>query len=172
MTRLALPPLAYFVARYIEFERAHWRGRGTPLSHALRDELGGYFATADLERTRIVENVHLPIPNPPGYAALRRWTGLALPDPAEVAAITFDDVILARRPVWDSLLFHEMVHVTQFRLMGVQQFSESYVRGFLDTLSYEAIPLEACAFELEALYAQNGGGLDVEAEVRRRLNIW
>ena len=163
--------LGYGIARYIEYQRDRWHGRGVLLSNALRAWLDGCFAGEDMARVRIVENARLPIPNPPGYGHLRRWTRLDLPDPESVAAITFDHVVLARRPVSSSLLFHEMVHVTQFRLLGVRRFSEQYARGFRETRSYEHIPLEACAFELENRFLCGDRPLNVEAEVRRRLNL-
>jgi hypothetical protein len=47
------------------------------------------------------------------------------------------------------LLFHELVHVEQYRKLGIPRFSELYVRGFLNGGSYEAIPLEVNAYSLE-----------------------
>jgi hypothetical protein len=45
------------------------------------------------------------------------------------------------------------------------------VRGFWETPGYEDILLEACAFELEHSYLLSEKALDVEAEVRLRLNL-
>jgi hypothetical protein len=51
-----------------------------------------------------------------------------------------------REPFSDGLLFHEPVHVEQYRQLGIPRFSEFYVRGFLNGGSYEAIPLEVNAY--------------------------
>src|SRR6266576_6182962 len=59
------------------------------------------------------------------------------------------------------LLFHEFVHVLQYRLLGVQEFARRYVdgwlagKGFLDRpdLRYVSIPLERQAYDLQARFA-------------------
>ena len=63
------------------------------------------------------------------------------------------------------LLFHELVHSVQYRLLGVPRFSMLYVRGFLRTRSYEAIPLERNARELEGRFSAGRAPFDVESEV-------
>src|ERR1700674_4707496 len=65
-----------------------------------------------------------------------------LPDQSTMAAITFSDVVVSYEAFWNGLLFHELVHVEQYRQLGIPRFSDLYVRGFLNGGSYEAIPLE------------------------------
>ena len=55
----------------------------------------------------------------------------------------------------NGLLFHELVHVEQYRQLGIPRFSELYVRGLLSGGSYEAIPLEVNAYTLEGRFEQN-----------------
>ena len=167
----SLSALGYLAALYIHYQRRKWYGRGRPLSEPLRKRFGEYFAAGDLSSVRIVEHARLPIPNPPGYGQPLKLSRFALPDPGQVAAMTFDDVVVARGEIWESLLFHEMVHVTQFRLLGVRRFAEQYMRGFVATRSYGGIPLEVCAFALEERFLRGGGPVDVEAEVRRRIDL-
>jgi len=85
-----------------------------------------------------------------------------LPDFSLVAAITFFDVVVSHVPFTDGLLFHELVHVEQYRQLGIQRFSELYVRGFLSGGGYDGIPLErnACAL-----------GRHFEAHPRRRFSV-
>jgi hypothetical protein len=64
-----------------------------------------------------------------------------------------------------SLLFHELVHVVQYRLLGVSAFANLYVRGFLRGGSDHDIPLECCAFELEHRFVTGNTAFSVEAEV-------
>ena len=118
----------------------------------------------DLHRARVVHSDPLPIPDPPFYPQLRRL-GLDFPSPAMTAAITLDYVIASRAPMSLSLLFHELVHLVQFRLLGVRTFSRLYVRGFLAGGSYHGIPLERCAFELGHRFETDGQPFDVELEV-------
>jgi hypothetical protein len=51
-------------------------------------------------------------------------------------------------PFSNGVLFHELVHVEQYRQLGIPRFAELYVRGFLSGGSYEAIPLEVNAYSL------------------------
>ena len=50
------------------------------------------------------------------------------------------------------MMFHELVHVVQYEKLGLEEFATKYVRGFLGGGSYEAIPLEMNAYELEARF--------------------
>lgn len=127
--------------------------------------MAGYFADVDLERVRLVEQDPLPIAGLPFQGALRAC-GFDFPDPRLVTAITFDGVIAARHPLSDAVLFHELVHVVQFRLLGVREFSRQYVDGFLKSGSYEGISLEICAYGLEARFDLAARPFAVEDEVR------
>ena len=59
---------------------------------------------------------------------------------------------VAQQEFTPALMFHELVHVVQYRELGVKKFSELYVRGFLDTGEYLSIPLERVAYHLEGLF--------------------
>jgi hypothetical protein len=78
-----------------------------------------------------------------------------LPDQSTMAAITFSDVVVSHVPVTNGLLFHELVHVEQYRQLGIARFSELYVTGFLNGGGYQRIPLEVHAYELGAQYEAN-----------------
>jgi hypothetical protein len=93
-----------------------------------------------------------------------------LPDQSAMAAITFSNVVVSQVPFSNALLFHELVHVEQYRQLGVQRFSELYVRGFIDGGGYEAIPLEVNAYVLEDRFRSNPReAFSVSVEVRRFL---
>jgi hypothetical protein len=81
-----------------------------------------------------------------------------LPDQSQMAAITFSDVVVSHVPFDNDLLFHELVHVEQHRQLGIETFSDLYVRGFLNGGGYEGIPLERNAYLLGDRYAQNRSG--------------
>src|SRR5205085_5011574 len=66
------------------------------------------------------------------------------------------------RAILERPLFHELVHVEQYRQLGIPRFSELYVGGFLNGGSYEAIPLEVNAYTL-------GGRF--ESEPRRMFSV-
>jgi hypothetical protein len=66
--------------------------------------------------------------------------------------LTLSDKVVSHVDFTDGLLFHELVHVEQYRQLGVPRFAELYVSGFLTGGSYEAIPLEVIAYALGARY--------------------
>ena len=89
-----------------------------------------------------------------------------LPDQSTMAAITFCDVVVSHEAFSNGLLFHELVHVEQYRQLGISRFSELYVRGFLNGGSYEAIPLEVNAYSLEDRFRRDPRRtFSVQAEV-------
>jgi hypothetical protein len=138
----------------------------TPLSEISKLRLRQHFGDADLDWARIVQADPLPIPDPPFYPLLR-WLRLDIPEPSLVEAITFDHVIAARESMRLPLLFHEMVHVVQYRLLGVKAFARLYVKGFFAAGGYHAIPLERCALEMEQRYLTAKEPFDVEGEITK-----
>ena len=92
--------------------------------------------------------------NPDFYPMLRELGFINLPEQSTMAAITFCDVVVSHESFSESLLFHELVHVEQYRQLGVPGFAELYVRGFLEGGGYEAIPLEVNAYSLEDRFWQ------------------
>jgi hypothetical protein len=85
-----------------------------------------------------------------------------------MAAITFSDVVVSHESFSGGLLFHELVHVEQYRQLGISRFAGLYVSGFLSGGSYEAIPLEINAYTLEGRFeGSRGRKFAVADEVRK-----
>jgi hypothetical protein len=156
--------LARPVADYINGQRNQLEKTGKVIPGHHRERLRHYFRHADLDRVRILERESLLIPALP-FSDTARRLGLDLPDLSLVAAITFDRVIASRQPLTSALLFHELVHVVQFRLLGVSAFARLYVRGLLMAGSYDGIPLERCVAELDCRFETEATPFDVEREV-------
>lgn len=93
--------------------------------------------------------------NPEFYPMLRDLGFNNLPDQSMMAAITFSDKVVSHVHFSNGLLFHELVHVEQYRQLGIPRFAELYVLGFVNGGSYEAIPLEVNAYALEGRYENN-----------------
>ncbi len=137
--------------------------------------LSPFFHRAILDAVR-VDQVPL-IQNPWFYDDFRE-KNIPIPlDFTQMAGITFDDtiVISSARSVgasWPSLLFHELVHVVQFSILGVDEFVVRYVKGWANYgLVYETIPMEADARALEQRFAVSPADpFDVRMEVQRRLD--
>jgi hypothetical protein len=137
------------VAGYISAQREKYEPRAVPLSAQQRVPLEPFFARELLDSVRVLVLEGERVPNPEFYPMLRRLGFNNLPDQSAMGAITFCDVVVSHEPFSAGLLFHELVHVEQYRQLGIPRFSELYVRGFLNRGSYEAIPLEVNAYSLE-----------------------
>jgi hypothetical protein len=118
-----------------------------------------------LEAVRIVASDDLLIRPVPFDAVLRRL-GVFFPSAQLCSAITFDNIVAVREEASPArLLFHELVHVAQYRLLGTSTFARLYVRGFLAEGGYDQIPLECCASMLEERFAIGGAHFSVETIV-------
>jgi hypothetical protein len=137
------------VAGYISTQRDKYAPRAIPLSAQQRAAVESFFAAELLGNTRLLVLQGERVANPEFYTMLRNLGFKNLPDQSTMAAITFCDVVVSHEPFSNGLLFHELVHVEQYRQLGIPHFAELYVRGFLNGGSYEAIPLEVNAYSLE-----------------------
>jgi hypothetical protein len=143
------------VAAYIDGQRQTYRGKAVALGQNHRTVMQLFFPASTLDSARVVVLAGQRVSNPPFYGELLKmgFEAGSLPDFADMAAITYVDTVVSHEPFTDRLLFHELVHVVQYEKLGLAEFAAKYVRGFLSGGSYEAIPLEMNAYELDARFA-------------------
>jgi hypothetical protein len=143
------------VADYIERQRQTYRPIAVVLDPNKLAAMRPFFPASTLEAARLEVLAGNWVSNPPFYGELVRmgFEAGSLPNFAFMTAITFVDTVVSHEPFTNSVLFHELVHVVQYQKLGLIEFATKYVRGFLDGGSYEAIPLEMNAYELEARFA-------------------
>ena len=166
--RPLFPCATWITLRYNAGQHDRLRPAARPLGDLHRALFREFFPAEVLSETRLWRG---PVPSPPLYPVLRRIQPGAL-NLLDVAGITFVDVIVHPGRLTIPLLFHELVHVTQYRVLGLRRFVELYVAGFLATGDYHAIPLEAQAYELgDRFVADPGLAFPVAAEVERRANV-
>ena len=161
------PLFARAAARYIDDNAAHYRPVARKLTIREFDAMSWFFPADTLHRARIsAANMRL---KPPKIQRIATRLGMdALVQPGAMAAITFNNVIVHYEPLGLRLLFHELVHVEQYKQMKLEGFAKHYVSGFLRSGKYESIPLEMHAFQLEERFATNPTlGFSVRDEVRR-----
>lgn len=158
---------------WILAQRAEHRPRAEPILAAACPVLEPFFGPEVLDRARC--RAVPRIDDPP---FLTEAGALGVPqtiDFPQMAGITFQDTILLSQaqPVTNpiGLLFHELVHVVQYDVLGVDEFAWRYVRGFAAAgFDYYAIPLERAAYECQARFeADPRAPFSVHDEVRRRL---
>jgi hypothetical protein len=143
------------VAAYIERQRQTYRRSTVPLNRNQKTTMHPFFPASTLESARVVVLAGERVSNPPFYVELIKmgFEAGSLPDFADMAAITFVDTVVSHEPFTNRILFHELVHVVQYEKLGLMEFAAKYVRGFLNGGSYEAIPLERNAYELDGRFA-------------------
>ena len=75
-----------------------------------------------LQSTRVLCSKGDESPTPTFAQCSKAWG--FLPDQASMAAIAFSDVVVSHEQFSNGLLFHELVHVEQYRPLGIPRFSE------------------------------------------------
>jgi hypothetical protein len=158
LTPELIAEVSSLVAGYITDQREKALPLAVPLSPAQRASLDGFFLPQVLD-TRLLVLGETRVENPTFYPMLRQMGFTNLPNFTTMAAVTFSDVVVSHQPFTDGLLFHELVHVEQYRRLGIQRFSELYVRGFLGGGWYNGIPLEINAYGL-------GGRFEMSPQTR------
>jgi hypothetical protein len=84
-----------------------------------------------------------------------------------MAGITFRDMYFVHPPYSsEGVHFHEMIHVVQWKTLGVRPFLLTYALGIL-RYGYEQSPLEAIAFESQARFEQGMAMSSVAERVAR-----
>ena len=159
------------VAKYIDQQRRTYAKRAQPLSATQKSQLRPFFADAVLNAARLFILQNSQIENPAFYSQLEAmgFDRNLLPDFADMGAVTFVDVIVSNGPISTATLFHELVHVVQYRKLGLSDFAARYVTGFLRGGSYERIPLEINAYQLDAEYTRNP---KQQFAVEERVQAW
>ena len=157
------------VRDYILAQRERFAARCEPLTKAQALAMAGFFPDAVIASVRVGVLKDERIENPAFYKNLREWGIDTALDFEDMAAITLVDIVVSHVPFYDQLLFHELVHVMQYRKFGVDEFARRYVHGFLTGGSYERIPLEVQAYELDGRF-----GLDPQKlfSVEKQLESW
>ena len=160
--------VSVLVSQYITTQREKNAPRTIPLTAQQKAAMAGFFSPGILDGTRLLVLQGERVANPDFYPMLRSLGFKSLPDQSTMAAITFCDIVVSHEPFSDGLLFHELVHVEQYRQLGIPRFAELYVSGFLNGGSYEAIPLELNAYTLGGRFESDPRRMfSVEGEVER-----
>jgi len=166
--RPALPLVTWLTARYIARHRNRLFPEARPIPPQTQAAFRDFFPQPVLEETRIVR---ASVPNPRFYAFAKILGITGMLEMSAIGAITLVDVIAHADNLSRSTLFHELIHVVQYRILGLRQFAKLYVRGFLEKGGYDGIPLERQAYELEEEFSRNSKrGFSVEEDVKRRLH--
>ena len=81
--------------------------------------MNGCFLPQVLDGTRLLVPQGKRVANPDFYPMLRSLGFNNVPDQSTMGAITFCDAVVSHEPFSNGLLFHELVHVEQYRQLGI-----------------------------------------------------
>ena len=91
-----------------------------------------------------------------------------VPDAAHLPSIPFIDLVAFSRKPSDRILFHALVQVTQFTILGVERWMELYVRELNKKGLYILIPLTEQAYKLDARFTKDSSDtFSVAEEVQK-----
>lgn len=163
--------------QWIESQRSKYCDSARFLSDEEKLQISDFFRAEILEKAKI-QFVPL-IENPPFYSMIPVQLRAGLINFDARQGITFVDTILIAQKYQLSqyqmrlLIFHELVHVVQYELLGLRTFVEKYVNGWAQNgFNYNNIPLEQHAYKLQRKYEQSHGTLfSVATEVAQLLGI-
>lgn len=140
-----------------------------PLDGHQKSQLNPFFPPAILDRARILDLSlsNETIPYPPFYETVRAGGSRVLPDAAHMTGMPFVDLIAFNQKPTLRTLFHNLVHVTQFALVGTERFLRSYFKTLNEAGLWMVVPFEEQAYQLDARYTRNPSDIfSVENEVK------
>ncbi len=141
--------------------------RAVPLTASQVKIVKPFFPAGLLDGVRALElGKDERVPNPSYYRRARERGHKLMLDFTHMAEITHPRLIIFQEEPLPRLLFHALVHVVQYRLLGLEPYLERYVRAFVKTGIYVNVPLEVHAFQLDQRFTRDPATpFSVEQEV-------
>ena len=156
-------------AAWMRQQRDKYHDGCEPLSEAVKKELCSFFPDEILNslRLRDVSLTGETIPYPPFYERVRAGGARVVPDAAHMTAIPFVDVALFNRQPTLRTVFHTLVHVTQFSVVGLERVMAGYFHALNESGLWMVVPFEEQAYKMDARFTKDPTDyFSVEAEVR------
>lgn len=155
-------------------QRNFYLAKARPLSSEEKSRLVGYFEDRLLNLVKVASVDR--IQNPEFYKILKK-SGVPMPlDFSTAIGLTLIDCILIRKelkpgtPAFMSTLFHEMVHVVQFDILGIEGHIELYADSLRDGgYQYHSVILERQAYALTDRFDRGEPPFSVSTIIRREL---
>lgn len=155
------------IARFLREQRETYFPVGVPIPEAEKSALQPFFSSSLLDHVRVLELKGTRVPNPPYYEEAKTLGFSNFPEMRHMASLTFLDVVVFNERLTTRALFHGLVHAVQFLVLGLDHYTDRFVRGFLRTHFHVTVPLEAQAFLLESRFLENPQrAFSVEDQVR------
>jgi hypothetical protein len=171
-TSAELAALVAEAVSWVKQQRAQFLPSSIPLDSAQKKNLKPFFTAEVLDRLRIVNLAQTggTIPYPPFYERVRAGGARVVPDAAHMTAMPFLDVAVFNTEPTLRTVFHTLVHVAQFTLVGLEKVMEGYFRTLNESGLWMVVPFEEQAYQMDARYTRDpSDDFSVEAEIREWL---
>ena len=171
-TTVELAGLIGEAAAWMQEQRDKYHPLSDPLPEAAKVKLRPFFSGEILDRLRIKEMFKSgeAIPYPPFYERVRAGGTRVVPDAAHMTAIPVVDVALFNRQPTLRTVFHTLVHVAQFSIVGLERVMKGYFQALNESGLWMVVPYEEQAYRLDARFTKDPTDhFSVEAEIREYL---
>jgi len=157
MTEREILALVAEAASWVNQMREQYAPLAMSLDHLQKTKMRPFFPVELIDRVRVVDLSEKGeiLPYPPFYSRVRAGGSRVVPDAAHLASIPFIDLVAFGQKPTDRTLFHAMVHVAQFTLLGVERFMELYARGLNNKGWYVLVSLVEHAYKLDTRFAKD-----------------
>lgn len=142
-----------------------FEAKARPVSSAGFTRLPQYFGKGLLDEAKYVVVPSIPLP-PLSQIGLAQFSAF---ETGNFDGITYLDTFFVKQGrATESLFFHEMIHIVQWKLMGPEAFLAQYADG-LEKFGYAASPLEAMAYNAQRKFEADMTIFDASALVAAKL---
>jgi hypothetical protein len=154
------------VMAWIQQTLSSYKSFARPVTSKNFKRLPLYFSQAQIEAAKYAIVDRIPVP-PLSLMGLTRFKGF---ERGVYDGVTYLDTYFLTKAgaTKESLHFHEMIHVVQWRLLGAEFFLAMYASG-LEKFGYRNSPLEKMAYEAQELFERSTRVFDAEEFVAQRL---
>ena len=166
MTKQEFQTIYPLVLGWIQRTLEHHAPAARPVASLGFNRLSLYYDKDTLTTSKVIPVTRVPVP-PLSAMGLARFVEF---EQMDMAGITYLDTYFVRADhIHDeSLHFHELVHVIQWRLLGPEEFLERYADG-LERFGYRNSPLEVMAYDLQGRFERDQQPFSVEAACQNLL---
>jgi hypothetical protein len=154
------------IAGWIQKTVAEHASAARPVASLGFGRLPDYYEAPLLASSKAVIVSRVPVP-PLSAMGLARFSDFERMD---MAGITYLDTYFVRADSAhiESLHFHELVHVIQWRFLGAEKFLAFYANG-LERFGYRNSPLERMAYDFQSRFEREKESFCVQAACQRVL---
>jgi len=155
--------LQFFIENGIRWVESQRDAHGSSARDLTKTEISVLAPFFDTNILNLAKIKMVPVIENPGFYS--EFEDMEIPgilDFSFAAGITFKDTIVVSQRYLShpspsaALLFHEMVHVVQYQVLGVREFIERYIAGWSENgFDYSGIPLEVEAYRLGHRFEKN-----------------